>query len=224
MVIIAGVQLAWADIIVDQQPDLGGGPASDMDFIDQFGRRFWQREADNILLSQDADLRSLKWWGFYGGDGTPATPPPTSESIQIRFMIARASDGLPDENAVLFDETYLNPSRTPTGRILAAVGGRPAEQVYQVEFEGAIHLWASTLYWLEIVQLDDVNSMFRMETGSGVLAGHAFMNPLTNGWFGSESSFAFELSDVPEPGTGALLSLGILTLGKCRGRREDERK
>jgi len=221
--VLGGIRSARADIIVDQPPNLTGGPASDTDYVNYLGQPFWQREVDNMLLAQAADISRVVWYGFYGGDGTPATPPPTPENIQIRFMGARPGDGLPDENGVVFDQTYVNPSRGPTGRILAGVGGHPAEQVYQVDFPTPIHLLGSTGYWIEIVQLGDVNSMFRWEAGSGVLTGHAFTNPLSGGWFATGGSLAFQLSDVPEPGTGALLSLGILTLGKCRGRREATR-
>ncbi|MBI5764530.1 MAG: hypothetical protein HZA51_13510 [Planctomycetes bacterium] len=211
---------AGADVIVEQLPILTGGFASDTDFIDMLGRRLWQREADNILLTQDATVRRITWWGFYGGSGTPATPPPATETIQIRIMGARAGDGLPDESVVLMDETFFNPSRMPTGRIIG-VGGAPIEQRFTVDLTVPVNLQSNIPYWLEIVQLGDVNTMFRWEDGSGLLTGHSFSNPLTNGWLLSGGSLSFQLSAIPEPTafTGVLVCITALMRPNCRPRR-----
>lgn len=196
---------AGADVIVEQVPALTGGPYSDTDFVDMLGRRLWQREADNILLTQDATLRRITWWGFYGGTGTPATPPPITETIQIRIMAARAGDGLPDESVVLIDEAFLNPSRTSTGRIIG-VGGSPIEHQFSVDLKIPVSLQSGVSYWLEIVQIGDVASGFRWEAAYDWIDNHAFINPFTpDGWFLASGGMAFALSDVPEPDTWTLL-------------------
>lgn len=203
------VSVGKGSVIIDQSPDLYGGPTSDTDFYDVSGRRLWQREADNIVLAQEAEISHLKWYGFYGGDGTPVTPPPNPESFEIRILAARPGDGLPDEQSVLFDQSYLNPQRLPTGRVLIAVGGQPPEQMYDVDIGPPLHLIGGQIYWLEIVQLDDASTMFRWEDGDGLVDGHSFKNPLTGGWYGvTYESFSFQLSSVPEPwGFGVLLLL-----------------
>ncbi len=204
---------AGADVIVEQLPILTGGFASDTDFIDMLGRRLWQREADNILLTQDATVRRITWWGFYGGSGTPATPPPATETIQIRIMGARAGDGLPDESVVLMDETFFNPSRMPTGRIIG-VGGSPIEQRFTVDLTAPVYLQSGVRCWLEIVQLGDVNTMFRWEAGAGILTGQAIKSVLASDWFTVGGSTAFSLSDVPEP-MSLWLVLWLVFASRC---------
>ncbi|MEK6643287.1 MAG: hypothetical protein AABZ08_05210 [Planctomycetota bacterium] len=224
--IFALAQMAWsapahADIIVEQLPALTGGPYSDTDYFNMFGQRRWQLEADNIQSTQNAIVRRVTWWGFYGGSGTPATPPPATETIQVRFMAARSSDGLPDESAVLFAQTFLNPMRTATGRELAGIGGRPLEYLFTADLNTPVALQSGVPYWLEIVQLGDVKSGFRWEDAFDTLADHAFINPLTPGWYASEGGLAFQLFDVPEPTTfiQMLVSATLVTRLVFRVRR-----
>ncbi|MEK6643286.1 MAG: hypothetical protein AABZ08_05205 [Planctomycetota bacterium] len=205
---------ARADILVEQLPDLTGGPYSDTDYFNMFGQPRWQREADNILLTQDDTVRRVTWWGFYGGSGTPATPPPATETIQVRFMRSRPADGLPDESAVLFDQVFLSPMRTSTGRIIA-VGGLPVEQVFSVDLATPIALQSGVPYWLEIVQLGDVNSGLRWEAALDSVANHAFINPLTPGWFSAEGGLAFQLLDVPEPAAFVLILMSAALVMRC---------
>jgi hypothetical protein len=207
VLIVAGIALgagrASATIIVDQQPAQLGGYGSDTEFLDGFGDPVWQREADNIRVSQPTIIRNVSWWGFYGGDDQNHLPPAGSEILRVRFYGSRGNDGLPDDSNIVFEQTYLNLPRASTGKTIA-VDGRPAEYFYQADLDDELSLLGNTNYWLEIVQIGDEASHFRWETGFGALTGHAFVNSFVSDWTASSGSFAFQLSTIPEP-TMALL-------------------
>lgn len=210
-------------IVVDQQPRQTGGPSSDMLFLDSFGLEVWQQEADNIRLTAPATVRRVSWWGFYGGDEQDHQPPAGDETMRIRFYAARPSDGLPGD--ILLEKEVPDPSRTATGKWVYADVDAP-EYLFQVDLPSPVALDAATLYWLEIVQLDDLDSTFRWETGIGTQSGHAFVNRDVPDWrFTSSGNFAFQLSAVPEPAAPGAVALGFLlirrkaSLGgrRCRG-------
>lgn len=227
--IVAGITLLLtagvrAGIVFEQLPNRTGGPASDTDFIDPGSNQpFWQLEADNVQIDSAADIRRITWWGFYGGDfdeSPDAHDPPTGpETMRIRFYAPRASDGLPDSTNILFEESFLNPSREATGRTLL-LPGVPDEYEYVVDLGTPFHLAADTLYWLEIVQVGDQASIFRWERGTGLIAGRAFSNPIVPDWQSAIGSFAVQLSTIPEPGTGLLvISAFSYVMIRVRGRR-----
>ena len=217
---VAFCATASADIIVQQLPGQGGGPASDTLFRNQLNQIVWEQDADNIILSTPAMVRQISWWGFYGGSGTPATPPPATETMRIRFYGARTSDNLPDDNNILLEESFLDAPRTATG-LFIAVGGRPNEYRYQVELTAPILLEAGTLYWLEVVQVGDVDSLFRWESGETgiVLPGLSFKHTFLPNWQAETGSLAFELSTVPEPNTFGFMTFGLLLKPRRRVRR-----
>ncbi|MCC7313900.1 MAG: hypothetical protein IT419_03700 [Planctomycetes bacterium] len=199
-------------IVVDQQPNLTGGQGSDTSFINGVGVPFWQLLADNIRLGQSATIRQITWWGFYGGDFDEAPdahdPPTGPESFRVRLYAPRTSDDLPDSSNILFEETILNPPRASTGRTLL-LPGIPDEYRYQAELSAPFLLDADLLYWLEVVQLGDLDSHFRWERGTGLQLGFYYLNPVVSDWTSSPGSFAFELSTIPEPGTGGLLLICV---------------
>lgn len=199
-------------IVVSQPPDLGGGQASDSSFINGVGDPFWQLLADNIQLSKFATIRHVTWWGFYGGDFDEAPdahdPPAGDEAMRIRLYSARPGDGLPDSSDILFKESFLNPSRTATGRTLL-LPGIPAEYRFEVDLSFPLSLDSSVLYWLEISQVGDLDSHFRWQRGLGTLIGRASSNPITPNWQTISGSMAFELSAIPEPGTAGLLLICV---------------
>jgi hypothetical protein len=206
-------------IVVDQQPTRYGGPASDTLFRNEFGDERWQQLADNILLDEAATIRRITWWGFYGGSGTPATPPPETETMRIRFYSPRPGDGLPGE--VLWEENFLDPSRAATG-LIVLVGGRPKEYIYEANLAVPMSLAAQTPYWLEIVQVGDVDSHFRWEDGFSGHLGFAYLNEGTGDWWFAPFSYglSFQLSAIPEPGTAVLMVLGAVAIRRRR-RKED---
>lgn len=205
-----------AGIVFEQLPNLGGGIGSDTAFYEVMGfPEVWQLVADNVQVSESAEIRRVTWWGFYGGnfDGT-SDPPAGDEYMRVRFYAPRSSDGLPDDSAVLYEETFLNASRAATGRFI--FGGSP-EFRYEANLGTSFVLQSSTVYWLEIVQLGDVDSTYRWEYGTGVVSGRANSNPIVPNWVFNNGSFAFQLSTIPEPQTAALIGVVALLLVRRRG-------
>ncbi len=211
-----GATPASAEIVVNQQPEQGGGYGSDTDFLNTIGNPTWQQIADNIRLAQSTTIRGLNWWGFYGGDEQNHNPPSGSETMRVRFYGPRASDGLPDESNILFERSFNSLPRTLTGRTVA-VQGDPAEYLFQVDLVSDIALDAATTYWLEVAQIGDPSSHFRWETGFGAVPGFAAKGRLTSGqWQSSTGSMAFQLLTIPEPTMGMLV---IVAFGLATSRR-----
>lgn len=207
-------------IVVDQQPTIvAGGPSSDTAFFELIGLpETWQLLADNVQVNESATVRQVTWWGFYGGNFDGSTDPPVGdEYMRVRFYAPRPGDGLPDSSSILFEETFRNATRTATGRVI--FGGSP-EFRYEAELSTSFLLQANTPYWLEMAQLGDVDSTFRWEYAFGVIAGHAFSNPAVPDWQFVNSSFAFQLSSVPEPSSLCHFVAFVLFLkGSSWGRR-----
>jgi hypothetical protein len=208
----AGAGRLEAGILVDHQPLNSGGPASDTDFINDSGFQRWQQLADDVLLSESAEVTHLTWWGFYGGSfsGSP-NPPVGDETMRIRFYDARPGDGLPGE--VLYEESYLNPTRTWTGRIVG-VGSGPREYRFNAALTKPFAIEAGVPYWFEVVQVGDVNSAFRWEYSIKAEAnGFVFRHTTLPNWqhtVNTPGDLAFQLISVPEPQT-ALLFLLLVT-------------
>ena len=215
MLVACGI--ARGSIVVDQQPHNFGGPASDTALLDDFDNQIWQRVADDVLLPQSTILSRIVFWGFYGGSFDQfVEPPPPTETMRVRFYDARPSDNLP--GTVLFEESFLNPSRVPTGRVVL-VGPGPPEMRYQVDLTTPFELQANTKYWLEIVQVDNLNSHFRWEFSPGNGTPYAFINPNVPDWTKSTlvSNVAFQLVAIPEPAT-LTLTAGALLFLVLKGR------
>jgi len=200
-------------IIVDQQPAPFGGSGSDTLGLDIFGQEIWQRAADNIVLDGAAIVGGINWWGFYGGEDQPHLPPSGDEIFRLRFYGARPN-GLPAESMILYEESFLNPQRTWTGRRVL-VQGEPNEYVYSVALSTPVSFAESELYWLEITQIGDIDSWFRWETGFGLVNQHAIINYLLTDWHMSSGSYAFQLVAVPEPGSAMLLLFGSSLALRC---------
>jgi hypothetical protein len=205
-------------IVVDQPPTRLGGHGSDTLYRDRYGNEVWSRIADNVLLAESAAIRRVTWWGFYGAYEQNHEPPTGPETMRVRFYGARPGDGLPGD--MLYEESFLNPSRTATGEIIQ-VGGLPDEYLYHVDLATSVELAAQTLYWLEIVQVGDLESHFRWETGFGAQDGVAYLTSSLPDWqFDYSGSMGFQLSTVPEPSTLVPLLLGLTALRPRRGRKE----
>lgn len=202
------------DVIVEQLPTRSGGPASDTAFRDSVGRPMWAQIADNILLTQATSAGHLEWYGFYGAYQETHDPPTGDETMRVRFYATREADGLPGD--ILYEESFLNPSRTATGfTVLDA-----PEFLYSVDLSSPVVLDAETLYWLEVVQVGDLESHFRWEAGYGLVPQHATIWTLYPYWAYNTGSQAFRLSTVPEPSVLALLGFGIGLTATLRHRKE----
>ncbi|HVP13458.1 MAG TPA: hypothetical protein VMV94_19955 [Phycisphaerae bacterium] len=206
-------------VVFDQQPTRYGGPLADTLALDEFGFERWQRVADNVRLAEAATIRRISWFGFYGGDDeySDNDPPEGDETMRVRFYAARPDDGLPGE--VLLEQSFLNLPRTFTGHVIG-VGMLPREYLFEADLSTPILLSANTLYWLEVVQLGDVGSIFRWEEGAGRVSGCAFINDYTPSWTFVWDGLAFELSTVPEPTNIVVLTCGgLLARSWLGGRR-----
>jgi hypothetical protein len=137
--------------------------------------------------------------------------------MRIRFYAARASDGLPNDTAVLLEQAFLNPSRIWTGRIL----GNQKEYIYESSLPSSLALAAETKYWIEVVQVGDADSYYRREYSLADLNGRAFKSALTSDWQQvGTNDLAFQLSNVPEPGTALLATIvTILIMRRHPGTR-----
>jgi len=204
-------------VVFDQQPDPAGGPLADTLALDEFGYEIWEQVADNVRLSEAATIRRISWYGFYGGDEQSHEPPAGDETMRVRFYSSRASDGLPGD--ILLEETFLNLPRTFTGRVVS-VGGLPKEYLFEADLSTSMFLSANTVYWLEVVQVGDVNSHYRWEDGYGLVGRHATINYYPPDWTSVSGSFAFQLSTVPEPTSIAvLICAAFLARSRLGGRR-----
>ncbi len=204
------------DIIIDRQPALTGGFASDTEFTG--GIVPWQRVADDFMLAETADILQVNWWGFYGENVVPV-----SETMRVRFYGARPTDDLPDDNNIIFEESFSNPTRALTGGFIFSEGAD--EYFYEVDLSTPAELEGNTLYWLEVVQIGDPDSRFRWEfSGPGPL-GIAVINPALMDWqeVTDGADNAFQLVAIPEPSTIALVLFGgVLATRRGGGRRRPD--
>lgn len=217
---------ARADIIFEQLPQRTAGFAGDLDYYDDSGNRFWQQAADDFRLSSDEIIRRISWYGFYGGTFSGSVNPPSGqENMRVRVYSARPSDGRP--GLVLYEESYLNPSRASTGMNVVS-GGQHPEYFFTSDLTTPFSAAAATTYWLEIVQLDDVSSHFRWESSASSGAPLAYMNPNVTDWTLTtfNGNLAFQLSTVPEPAALRLLlsPLFAAAIGYRRPRRQFSRE
>ncbi len=212
--------LGRGGLVWDQQPLNTGGPGADTDFYSNSGQRVWQQVADDILLPSAATIRRIVWWGFYGGDFSGTTLPPTGpETMRLRFYDARPGDGLPGQT--LWEESFLNPSRVETGGFVWANGG--AEYIFEVDLTTPFTLDAAVPYWLEVVQVGDVDSHFRWEVSPGTGTPFAFINPFVPDWRRTTvtANVAFQLSTIPEPTALGLFVFGFILVTRRKRRRRE---
>jgi hypothetical protein len=200
-------------VVVDHPPQNTGGPAADLDFINTSGQRTWQQLAHDFNLTQPAEVGHINYWGFYTLDNPPAV-----EEMRVRVLGARTGDGLPDEGNVVYQQTFPNPQRTATGRRVA-VGIGPHEYLLQIDLSMPLSLQAGVPYWLEVLQLDDVNTAFRWEYSPGSGTAFAFLNANVPDWqlATQTSDLAFQLVSIPEPSAIALLAIGFAFIRWKRG-------
>jgi hypothetical protein len=210
------------ELVLDQAPYPYAGFGSDTEFRDGFGQPTWQRMADDIELASQATIARVVWFGFFGGDFPPTGSwyPPETETMRIRFLHVDPTSGLPDESNVLYEESFLNPFHEWTGRYVILSSMRP-EYRYQVDLGLPVDLEYGVPYWLEVVQMGDLDSHFRWELGIGVAGPLASINSV-HPWqyVGTNLNNALQLWAIPEPATLGFLSfVAGRMLHRPRGRR-----
>jgi hypothetical protein len=199
---------AAGQILVDHPPYNSGGPASDTLLIDEItGATVFQQVADNFSLTADSVAGAASWHGFYGGFDQNHQPPAGDETMRVRLYQSRASDGLPGN--VLYEEAFLNATRTWTGRI---VEGQFNEREYRFDanLSQPVPLQAGVRYWFEAVQVGNITSTFRLEYSLTDLNHYALLFTGVPDWISSNSTsdLSFRLYAVPEPMTLFMLMLG----------------
>jgi hypothetical protein len=161
------------EIVVDHSWPRSTGVASDTLYTDpDYGQR-WTQCADDVVVSAPATVTHVTWWGGYMLDQVPS-----SETMRIRLYGSRTGDDLP--SSVLWEATSQQVARSATGLVLpmpAGSSGRAAEYRYDWDLTAPFTLSANVPYWLEIVQLGDVNSMFVWDGMAGLGNGFAYLQP-----------------------------------------------
>jgi hypothetical protein len=219
---------ARAGLIFDQPPQAiptGGQAADTLLRTEVFNQPYWQELADDIALASDAVVRRLVWWGFYGHGEASATqrlPPAGNETMRVRFYSARPSDGLPD--LVVHEESFLNATRSATGRNVSDGGPHP-EYRYEADLSEPFSLQAGSTYWLSISQVGDINSYFRwsFSPGNGTPYALRFLDHPDWLYTGLNANQAFQLSSIPEPQSVALCTLALAVVLHARGHRTTAR-
>lgn len=202
-------------VLVDHPPLNTGGPASDTEYLNNFGSPSWQRLADDFMLTEAAMIGHVRWWGFYHLDNPPAV-----ETFRIRVYGARESDGLPDDGNVVLEQVIANPLRTATGRRVFT-GVDPDEYVFDAALSQTFEALAGEEYWLEIVQVGDPLTRFRWEVSVAENNSHAFINEGVGIWSqsGLNADTAYQLIAVPEPATFGLFAFTLTMFFHARRRR-----
>jgi len=198
---------AVGQIVVDHSAQRGVGIASDSLFHTGGLDPTWQRIADDFRLDAAATIRHITWWGYYTLDIVP-----TVETMRFRFYEARPGDGLPGD--YFFEESVVNPPRSPTGVMVPeppGTVGRAEEHQFEVNLATPLSVDANTPYWLEIVQVGDLDTRFLWSGANAEDTSKASINPSVPDWQlrpGITDS-AFQLSTIPEPATLAFIALGM---------------
>jgi hypothetical protein len=194
------------ELLHAQPPNRFNGLTSDTEFLTDFGNPTSQLIADRfrLLRFDPVTVRRVVWWGFYGGLGEHVDPPPPAvETMRVRFY--RHQISLPGE--LLFEETFLNPTREWTGLV---VSGSPQRREYRYEvwLTQGFEAQPLTFYWVEVAQIGELDSRFRWETSSG--GEYAFQFPIGSPWqLNVGASVAYELW-TPEPTSAVLFGLGLI--------------
>jgi hypothetical protein len=114
---------------------------------------------------------------------------------------------LPGE--VLHEETFQNPTRVATGQIVFIHNGAP-EFVYDTALTQPFQAEAHRRYWLEMVQIGDINSTYRREYALADGTPYATISPNSNHmWIYSETqaNLSIQIIGVPEPDSLVLFLL-----------------
>ena len=212
------------ELVLDQVPHPYGGFGSDTEFPDGFGLPTWQRMADDVMLPTSSQIERVVWYGFFGGTFPPTGSwyPPETETMRVRFLHADPTAGLPDESNVLYEESFLNPFHEWTGRYVNLGSSMRPEYRYQVDLGLPVLLAEETEYWVEIVQVGDIESTFRWESSAGSTTPLAAINQSLPYWRYTQNNYnnAFQLWAIPEPSSLWFLSLMAGGVLLCRrGRR-----
>ena len=122
--------------------------------------------ADNFVLTDDANIVGLRWWGSFFDDGVSTE---NTDLFALRIYGDDGSGTLPDQNAVLFDATFDDTDITRSDTTLTDVLDLPIYQ-FDITLDPGLALSGGTPYYLSVLYLfDDIDGEFywAMSDGGG---------------------------------------------------------
>lgn len=184
---------AGAAVIYEQLPGNSGNRTSST--LDFFGNSPGFRAADDFVLSADASISDVHWWGVSLSGG-----------IDFQFTFYSDDGGKP--GAVL---------HTSDGSLSTEVTANHGP-FYSSDLTSSFSASAGTRYWISIFnEADDAAWAWRAAGDPGNLSRQG-VNPGAP-WELEFSDLAFQLTSIPEPASLALFAIGLAGLGFSRRRR-----
>lgn len=206
---------AWAAQVFEQPPADGN---------DAFSSFKDDQSADDFLLSSDAAVTQVRWWGSYLINPGDPGDPGVDDLFHVRFF--NDAGGIPDANpSTEFMQPTLNVSRTATA--LQDIAGGTVFQ-FDATLPSPVVLTGGTPFHLSIVNFFDATDaewfwlLSDQQTGDNAFRFDG--DPWTSGPPGDLAFALFTAgrppTAVPEPSLFGMFVLGLLLLvGAQRSRR-----